>query len=29
MSASLSGAFFLVVSVAERLIIRWQPEAAH
>jgi NitT/TauT family transport system permease protein len=29
MSASLSGAFFLVVALAERLIIRWQPEATH
>jgi hypothetical protein len=27
MSASLSGTFFLVVALAERLIIRWQPEA--
>jgi NitT/TauT family transport system permease protein len=29
MSASLSGAFFLAVVLAERWIIRWQPEAAH
>ena len=28
MSASLSGAFFLVVALAERWIIRWQPETA-
>ncbi|RZL05613.1 MAG: ABC transporter permease, partial [Rubrivivax sp.] len=26
MSASLSLAFFLVVTVAERLVVRWQPE---
>jgi len=29
MSASLSGAFFLIVTVAERWIIRWQPENVH
>lgn len=29
MSASLSGLFFLLVTVAERLVIRWQPEQAH
>jgi NitT/TauT family transport system permease protein len=29
MSASLSGAFFLAVVLAERWIIRWQPETAH
>lgn len=29
MSASLSGTFFLLVTLAERWIIRWQPEDAH
>lgn len=29
MSASLSGLFFLLVTVAERMVIRWQPESAH
>jgi len=29
MSASLSGAFFLLVTLAERWLIRWQPEEAH
>jgi NitT/TauT family transport system permease protein len=29
MSASLSGMFFLAVVLAERWIIRWQPEAVH
>ncbi len=29
MSASLSCLFFLLVSVAERAVIRWQPESAH
>lgn len=29
MSASLSCTFFLLVSVAERAVIRWQPENAH
>jgi NitT/TauT family transport system permease protein len=29
MSASLSGFFFLLVVLAERRIIRWQPENAH
>ncbi len=29
MSACLSGAFFLLVTLAERWIIRWQPENAH
>jgi len=29
MSASLSGTFFLLVVLAERWIIRWQPETAH
>ena len=29
MSATLSGAFFLVVTLAERWVIRWQPESAH
>ncbi|VTU19918.1 Putative aliphatic sulfonates transport permease protein SsuC [Variovorax sp. SRS16] len=29
MSASLSGFFFLLVVLAERWIIRWQPEDAH
>lgn len=29
MSASLSGLFFLLVTLAERWVIRWQPEAAH
>jgi NitT/TauT family transport system permease protein len=26
MSATLSGTFFLLVTLAERWIIRWQPE---
>ncbi|HEY2255351.1 MAG TPA: ABC transporter permease [Variovorax sp.] len=29
MSASLSGSFFLLVTLAERWIIRWQPDNAH
>jgi NitT/TauT family transport system permease protein len=29
MSASLSGLFFLLVTLAERWIIRWQPESTH
>ncbi|MGK6308937.1 ABC transporter permease [Variovorax sp. DT-64] len=29
MSASLSGLFFLLVTLAERWIIRWQPEGTH
>jgi NitT/TauT family transport system permease protein len=29
MSASLSGAFFLLVTLAERWLIRWQPEDVH
>jgi NitT/TauT family transport system permease protein len=29
MSASLSGLFFLAVVLAERWIIRWQPETVH
>jgi NitT/TauT family transport system permease protein len=29
MSASLSGAFFLMVTLAERWLIRWQPEVVH
>lgn len=29
MSASLSCLFFLLVSIAERLVIRWQPESTH
>jgi NitT/TauT family transport system permease protein len=29
MSATLSGLFFLLVTLAERWIIRWQPESAH
>lgn len=29
MSATLSGLFFLLVTVAERLVIRWQPEQTH
>ena len=29
MSATLSGLFFLLVTVAERLVIRWQPEGSH
>ena len=29
MSASLSGLFFLLVTLAERWVIRWQPENAH
>ena len=29
MSATLSGLFFLLVTVAERLVIRWQPESSH
>lgn len=29
MSASLSGLFFLLVTLVERWVIRWQPEAAH
>ena len=29
MSATLSGCFFLLVTMAERWIVRWQPEDAH
>ena len=29
MSASLSGLFFLLVTLAERWVIRWQPEGQH
>lgn len=29
MSACLSGSFFLIVAVLERLIVRWQPEQVH
>ncbi len=29
MSACLSGAFFLVIALLERWIVRWQPEQAH
>ncbi|OUM02197.1 ABC transporter permease [Variovorax sp. JS1663] len=29
MSATLSGLFFLLVTLAERWVIRWQPENAH
>lgn len=29
MSATLSGAFFLIVTLAERWVIRWQPESVH
>ncbi|MES1161852.1 MAG: ABC transporter permease [Rhizobacter sp.] len=29
MSACLSGAFFLIVAVLERAIVRWQPEQVH
>jgi NitT/TauT family transport system permease protein len=29
MSAALSGTFFLVVAVLERLIVKWQPEQTH
>jgi NitT/TauT family transport system permease protein len=29
MSATLSGLFFLLVTLAERWIIRWQPESTH
>ena len=29
MSATLSGLFFLLVTLAERWIIRWQPESSH
>ena len=29
MSASLSGTFFLLVTLAERWVIRWQPEQIH
>jgi NitT/TauT family transport system permease protein len=29
MSASLSGTFFLMVTLAERWVIRWQPEQVH
>ena len=29
MSASLSGLFFLLVTLAERWVIRWQPESSH
>jgi NitT/TauT family transport system permease protein len=29
MSAILAGAFFLVIAVLERCLVRWQPESAH
>jgi NitT/TauT family transport system permease protein len=29
MSAALSGSFFLIVAVLERVIVKWQPEQAH
>ncbi|MFL9959728.1 ABC transporter permease [Paraburkholderia sediminicola] len=29
MSAILSGAFFLVIAMAERCLVKWQPESAH
>jgi NitT/TauT family transport system permease protein len=29
MSAILSGAFFLVIAVLERCIVKWQPESSH
>jgi NitT/TauT family transport system permease protein len=29
MSAILSGAFFLVIAVLERCLVKWQPESAH
>jgi len=29
MSAALSGTFFLIVTLVERLVIRWQPEDPH
>jgi NitT/TauT family transport system permease protein len=29
MSATLSGLFFLLVTLAERWVIRWQPESSH
>jgi NitT/TauT family transport system permease protein len=29
MSAILSGAFFLVIAVVERCLVKWQPESAH
>jgi NitT/TauT family transport system permease protein len=29
MSAVLSGLFFLVIAIIERLVVRWQPENAH
>jgi NitT/TauT family transport system permease protein len=29
MSATLSGTFFLLVTLAERWLIRWQPEDVH
>ncbi len=29
MSATLSGLFFLIVTLAERWVIRWQPESSH
>ncbi|KAA1012591.1 ABC transporter permease [Paraburkholderia panacisoli] len=29
MSAILSGAFFLIIAVVERCLVKWQPESAH
>ena len=29
MSAVLSGLFFLVIAIVERLVVRWQPESSH
>ena len=29
MSAVLSGMFFLVIAIIERLVVRWQPESTH
>ena len=29
MSAALSGSFFLIVSLLERAVVKWQPEQAH
>jgi NitT/TauT family transport system permease protein len=29
MSAVLSGLFFLVIAIVERLVVRWQPESTH
>jgi NitT/TauT family transport system permease protein len=25
----LSGLFFLVIAIVERLVVRWQPESTH